>query len=30
MVNSRPYNAHGPILGRNVDSYHTRPLSFSP
>jgi hypothetical protein len=20
MVNSRPYNAHGPILGRNVDA----------
>ena len=26
MVNSRPYRAAGPILGRNVDSYHSRAL----
>ena len=30
IVNSSPYSAHGPILGRNVDSYQSRPLAFSP
>ena len=30
IVNSRPYSAHGPIFGRNVSSYHSRPFARSP
>ena len=30
MVNSSPYKAHGPIFGRNLPSYQSRPLVFSP
>ena len=30
MVNSRPYSAHGPSFGRNLPSYHSRPLALSP
>jgi len=30
MVNNRPYDDHGPILGRNVFSYQFPPLAFSP
>ncbi|SKS13709.1 Uncharacterised protein [Mycobacteroides abscessus subsp. abscessus] len=29
-MNSRPYKAHGPIAGRNFDSYQSRPLVRSP
>src|SRR5699024_12450889 len=30
IVNSNPYNDHGPILGTKVSSYQVRPLAFSP
>ena len=30
MVNSSPYSATGPSLGRNRDSYQSRPLARSP
>lgn len=30
IVNSRPYSAHGPILGRNFSSYQSRPFARSP